>query len=110
MANDDYFVIVYRLLKYLYSCLKRGEKPEKAFLSKDEFSIPKNYWDYILLSLLNEGYIAGINPQNTKDGIAWGNVEDIIITPKGIEYLFDNSLIQKAKKTLKDIKDVVPFI
>lgn len=30
MARDDYFVIVYQLMKYLYECLKRGEKPEVA--------------------------------------------------------------------------------
>lgn len=27
MAKDDYFVVVYKILKYLYECLKKGEKP-----------------------------------------------------------------------------------
>ena len=26
MAQNDYFVIVYQVLKYLYECLKKGEK------------------------------------------------------------------------------------
>ena len=108
MARDDYFVIVYQVLKYLYDCLKKGEKPEKALLNEDEYSIPKRYWEYVLLSLLEEGYIQGIRPINTKSGIAWGNIEDVIITPKGIEYFFENSMIQKVKKTLKDVKDIVP--
>ena len=30
MAKDDYFVIVYRLLKYLYDCLKKSEKPNEV--------------------------------------------------------------------------------
>ena len=99
MAKDDYFVIVYQVLKYLYECLKKGERPEKEFLTENQYSIPKNYWEYILISLLNDGYLSGINPQSTKSGVAWGNIEDILITPKGIEYLFENSMIQKVKKT-----------
>ena len=33
MAQDDYFVIVYQVLKYLYECLKKGEKPEACRLT-----------------------------------------------------------------------------
>lgn len=47
MARDDYFVIVYQVLKYLYDCLKKGEKPDRRFLTNDEYSIPENYWQYI---------------------------------------------------------------
>lgn len=101
MEKDDYFVIVYQLLKYLYDCLKKGEKPEKYFLRANEYSIPQNYWEYILVSLLEEKLIKGIHPQMTKSGIVWGDIEDIMITPKGIQYLFENSLIQKVKNTIK---------
>ena len=44
MARDDYFVIVYQVLKYLYDCLKKGEKPDRRYLINDEYSIPENYW------------------------------------------------------------------
>ncbi len=53
MSRDDYFVIVYQVLKYLYDCLKKGERPDKDLLNEDEYSIPKQYWEYILISLLN---------------------------------------------------------
>lgn len=33
MAQNDYFVIVYQVLKYLYECLKKGEKPEACYLT-----------------------------------------------------------------------------
>lgn len=55
MSRDDYFVIVYQVLKYLYDCLKKGERPDKDLLNEDEYSIPKQYWEYILISLLNDG-------------------------------------------------------
>lgn len=34
MAKDDYFVILYVLLDYLYNCIKKGEKPDLKFLNK----------------------------------------------------------------------------
>ena len=36
MAQNDYFVIVYQVLKYLYECLKKGEKPEACYLTASE--------------------------------------------------------------------------
>ena len=47
MAQNDYFVIVYRVLKYLYDCLKKGEKPEAEYLVASTYNIPENYWIYI---------------------------------------------------------------
>ena len=51
MAQNDYFVIVYRVLKYLYDCLKKGEKPEAEYLVASTYNIPENYWIYILFKL-----------------------------------------------------------
>lgn len=110
MARDDYFVIVYQVLKYLYDCLKKGEKPELCYLQADHYSIPDNYWVYFLSSLFSEGFIAGIKPEVTKDGTVFSRLQDAIITPKGIEYLFENTLIQKVKRTLKDVMEMVPFV
>ena len=47
---------------------------------------------------------------STKNGVVFGDLQDAVITPKGIEYLFENSLLEKAKKTLKDAKEMIPFI
>ncbi len=110
MAQNDYFVIVYRVLKYLYDCLKSGSKPEPIYLTASTYNIPDNYWGYIVISLINENYIKGIVINSTKDGVVFGDLQDAIITPKGIEYLFENSLIEKAKKTLKDVKEMIPFV
>lgn len=37
-------------------------------------------------------------------------LENAQITPKGIEYLTDNSFMEKAKNLLKDVKSIVPFV
>ena len=44
MAQNDYFVIVYQVLKYLYECLKKGEKPEACYLTASAYNIPENYF------------------------------------------------------------------
>lgn len=110
MAKDDYFVIVYQVLKYLYECLKKGEQPEPSYLRAGRYSIPENYWAYIVISLINENYITGITQTQTKNGVIFDSLEETIITPKGIEYLFENSLLEKAKRTLKDAKEIIPFV
>ena len=110
MAQNDYFVIVYQILKYLYECLKKGEKPETCCLTASAYNIPENYWQYIILSLITEEYVKGIAVNHTKDGVLLGDLPDAIITPQGISCLFENSLLEKAKKTLKDVKEMVPFV
>lgn len=113
MAKDDYFVIVYKILAYLYVQLKNGNQIEERMISNDGplFQINKKYWTYIIIHMISQGFIEG--PSVTS---AWGGVQIIedlgksMITPKGIEYLFDNSLLEKAKQFLKDIKEITPFI
>ena len=46
MAKDDYFVIVYQILSYLYQRLKRGESVDARMISaeSDLYTIPRSYW------------------------------------------------------------------
>ncbi len=112
MAKDDYHVIVYQILSYLYNCLKHGQKPDPLMLKADSklLRINDQYWFYIIENLHKDGYIAGITITKS-----WGKeaiVDDLdccMITPKGIEYLCDNSFLNKAKEFLKDVKAIVPF-
>lgn len=113
MAKDDYHVIVYQILSYLYVQLKSGEQVDGRLLEHDSkyLNINERYWQYIMINLLNDGYISGITISK-----AWGKdvfISDLDccqITPKGIEFLTDNSFINKAKDFLKDIKAIVPFV
>lgn len=113
MARDDYHVIVYQILAYLYQQLKKGldVDPKKLEHNSNFLSINMKYWQYIMISLLEEGYIKGIVVEETIDGmLEIYNLGECQITPKGIEYLTDNSTINKAKEFFKDLKDVIPFV
>ena len=49
MAKDDYHVIVYKILAYLYMQLKKGENIDPEYLMYDGplFQIDRKYWVYI---------------------------------------------------------------
>ena len=113
MAKDDYYVIVYQILSYLYSQLKKGKdiEPEKLLHDGTLFNINYDYWVYIMVNMLEQGFIKGVNNANVGNGYyIVQQLKDIRITPKGIEYLCENSFIEKAKQFLKDVKEITPFI
>lgn len=113
MAKDDYYVIVYKILAYLYSQLKKGKPIEPEMLKHDGmlFQINKLYWVYIMQNMLDQGFIRGIAQPHAGEGYyIEGQLADCEITPKGIDYLCDNSLVERAKQFLKDVKDITPFI
>lgn len=111
MARDDYFVVVYKILKYLYECLKSGEKADiHNILTAETYGVNESYFDYIITELLEEGYIKGVSMINVmgRAALVAKIAPDITIKPKGIEYLQENSAIAKAKMFLKEIKETVP--
>mgnify|MGYP001172627145 CR=1 FL=1 len=113
MAEDDYFVIVYKILAYLYVQLKAGESvDEKLILPTGTLcGVNNTYWTYIWVNLIDSGFVSGVFYEK-----AWGNqtiiqnLGDAEITPIGIEYLCENNRLKKAVEYLKDIKAITPFI
>lgn len=115
MAWDDYYVIAYQILLYLYGQLKRGEDIKAEYLKPNSplFKKPLNqrYWNYIMRNLYKQGYITGLTvDENIDHAVLIYNLEDTEITPAGIEYLCDNSFLKKVRAFIKETKEVVPFI
>ena len=107
MAQSDYNYIVFRVLVYLYACLKRQEVfNETVFkakiITKD---VPEEYFTDVLRMMQGEGLIEGA--AFTK---AWGNtyilislLSDISITAEGVRYVLNNDVMKKiAKKVLEN--------
>lgn len=112
MARDDYYVIVYQILSYLYRSLKEGTEVDPKMLTFDGylFKINERYWLYIIKNLINDGYIDGCQVVIAwKKGITVSGIEDVMITPKGIEYLYDNKAIKKAYEFAKDNLKILPI-
>lgn len=63
----------------------------------------------ILQSMIDDGLIDGFARINYRGGYGFKAIEPRL-TIKGMEFLQENSTMQKIKNGLKDIKDVTPFI
>lgn len=117
MAKDDYFVIAYYLLKYLYSCLKQGIVPSENIIRLEDYicDVSEEYWIYVIANLQEDGYIRGasiaeIPILGKRKQRLVKSIVNIEITPKGIEHLHENSTLNKAYDALKQFKDIIPFI
>ncbi|MDO4615696.1 MAG: YjcQ family protein [Lachnospiraceae bacterium] len=111
MAKDDYYVIVYKILAYLYVKLKAWEDIDQYLIMPGgQFcKINERYWTYIMIHMLRGGYIEGISTTRTFGAeCIVNNLDCIQITPRGIDYLCNNSLFEKAKAFLKDVKEITP--
>lgn len=111
MNKDDYFVIVYKILGYLYDCLKAGEDPDKDLISHEYLQINEKYWAMIMSDLQEEGFIDGVSVIKAQKKICGVKINPYVqIKPKGIRYLQENSIFEKVIKYLKEIKAIVPGI
>lgn len=100
MSRDDYFVIAYRILAYLYKCFKAGEVPNDELFDAEALKISNGYWINVMESLHNEGYITGVLLIRSVGGTSGVKITDLKITQKGIEFLQENSMMAKAKEFL----------
>lgn len=107
MAKTSYFVIVYRILSYLQTCFETGAEPDLDAFGAGALRISEAYWANVLESMMDEGYIKGVKFFQA-NGLLVPNVDYIKITQKGMEHLEENSMMAKARKALKEIKETVP--
>lgn len=107
MAKDDYHVIVFRILKYLYLRLKSGEPVEPEMLRHDSKTckINETYWRYIMISMQEEGLIDGLKKGEGETGYEQleDQLKDVQITPKGIDMLSDSRMSERVDGLIKGI-------
>jgi len=109
MAKDDYHVVVFRILKYLYQQLKKGLPVEPEMLLPDSKACKVNetYWRYIIISMQEKGLIKGLEKG---EGEPYAQLEaqlkDIQITPDGIDLLSDSKMSDKVDQLIKGILSI----
>ncbi len=111
MAKDDYDVIVFKILTYLYALLKGKEifdqaKYDKAISKKD---INEEYLLRVYKMMSDEGLIEELAFKRAwgQDLIALFDESDMIITAKGIHYLEENDKMKKVGQYLLDKADTI---
>lgn len=111
MAKDDYEVVTYRILVYLYACMKRKIIFDETVFRK---TVRRNveddsYFTDIIRLIQSEGLI-----ENVAIIRAWGNeyiiasdLADMSITASGIRYLKENSRMKQIGEMLKESADMM---
>ncbi len=96
MSNDDFDVIVYKVLAYILACAKDNVVPS---ITKAQELAQCNdvYWSMVIRSMLADGCITGASVDSYVDGsvdVSAGT--ELSITQKGAAYLKDNSRMKEV--------------
>ena len=113
MAKNDYFVIVYKILQHLYECLKneRDVNWDELKPNSKKFPVGEEYWNYVWVNLSQEGLVTGVDVfsrMNVKPGAKITRFLEI--TPKGIAYLEENSMMSKVKNGIQSAAELISNI
>lgn len=112
MAQDDMFVVMYKILAYLYDCMKKGMEPRPSMLAHDGemLNIDQRYWARILKELADHGYVSGVIVRGTWEGELLVRFNHPTVTMEGVEFLQENSTMRKALEFLKETKSAIPLL
>lgn len=104
MANN--FKIIYKILKILESAME-CEEFENERISHKALGISEALWCNIIKMLVGNGYVEGVHIVSYMGGRLPGvKLINPCITLKGLEYLEENSLMKKASRVAKGIKEI----
>lgn len=103
----DNFKIIYKILSSLEKSMDLESFPTEC-IAPEQLRISKERWTKYFEMLSDAGYIKGIRMKKYINGETNIDIEDIQITLKGLEYLSENSIMQRLYKTAKGITDLVP--
>lgn len=109
MAYDDMHVIMYKILAYLYDCMKRGCRPDPSLMSFEHLCINRRYWIAIMVELAERDFVRGVKVGRADDEVE-AYLTEPTVTMTGVEFLMENSMMNKAKRFLQDVKATVPGI
>ena len=99
MAQNDMEVIMYKILRYLYECMKQDIAPDlqKYGWHSELLDIPRKYWCKIIRILVDKRLAVGFSILVMKEGIQIQTKPPIEITYEGREFLRENSGMKKAQ-------------
>jgi hypothetical protein len=105
----DNIRIIYRILSVLEASMDTEAFDERS-ISPETLGITRARLLSLLRMLLQEGLIEGISVDTDAAGNFLVSKRRPRITMKGLEYLNENSLMQRAMRMAKGINDCVPGI
>ena len=101
------FKAVYKILSALEKAMDYP-KFDISQISYEKMGISKERWCRYIEIMADVGYIKGIEMYEDITGELIVEASDMRITLKGLEYLQENSIMQKMYNAAKGIKEVIP--
>ena len=103
---DENFKCIYKILKTLEAAL---DYPDFDFtdISHTSLEVSKQRYDAYIEMLSDAGYIKGVKIREDVGGERKIDISRIAITLKGLEYLSENSIMQRMYKAAKGIRDII---
>lgn len=98
MANDDLELVAFKILEYVYACMKQGVRPSND-QALNASGVKKAYFLNVIRALIDEDLIAGVEVRDYYDGTSElsGTMR---VTLKGAGYIRDNSTMGKIRTML----------
>lgn len=102
------FSVIYKILKHLERMLD-FETPDMSLITPEALGISENRYNALLVMLVKNGYVEGAVVKKYTDEEVYRvvNIDGMHITLKGLEYLFENSLMRKISQGMLGVVDVV---
>ena len=103
----DNFKVIYKILSVLEKSMDLEQcNPES--ISAETLRISQDRWNKYIEMLSDAGYIKGVQIKKFVTGATSLDIRNISITLKGLEYLSENTIMQRMYKTAKGIAELVP--
>lgn len=103
----DNFKAVYKILSTLEKAMDLPEF-DIHLISAEKLGISQERWCRYMEMMADVGYIKGIEMYVDITGELNVDAKDMRITLKGLEYLQENSIMQRMYNAAKGIKEVIP--
>lgn len=97
MARDDMFVVMCKIIAYLYSCMRKGTEPEIEKYSHEALLIPEEYWIDVIEELVRHGFIMGVKVSRLLGGRSV-DIDRPTVTMEGIQFARENSMMSRAAR------------
>ena len=110
MAHNDMYVVMYKIIAYLYDCMKQGVEPDGVKWSSYALGIPRSYWVAVIEERVGHRYIDGVTVHKFLNSEASVTALNARVTMEGVAFAQENSMMGKAKAFLQDAKASIPFI
>ena len=112
MAHDDLHVLMYKVLAYLYDCMKTGKEPQKSMLSAEGpifQGVPESYRVHVMREIELKGLVRGVIVRYA-DNTGTVVVDDPCVTLEGVGFMQENTMMRKSASFLKEAKSSLPFL